>query len=50
MIKKDAWGIKLKYPDRKCIECKRYPCFDNIQNCKSDFAQYGCTIYSDGKI
>lgn len=43
---KDKYGIKLKFPDRTCQECKRYPCFEGIERCISDFAKYGCIIYS----
>lgn len=45
---KDKFGIKLKYPDRKCKECKCYPCFEGIENCVCDMSKYGCVYYSDG--
>ena len=44
---KDPFGIKLKYPDRSCKSCKKYPCFVGIINCSSDFAKYGCNFYSE---
>lgn len=47
-IIRDKFGTKLKYPDRSCKECAKYPCFDGITNCKSDFAANGCKLYSNG--
>lgn len=44
---KDRFGIKLKYPDRNCKSCRKYPCFVGIDKCKSDFAKYGCIFYSE---
>lgn len=44
-ISKDEFGTKLKYPNRSCKDCKKYPCFEGINNCKSDFAKYGCVSY-----
>ena len=44
-IEKDKFGVKLKFPNRKCVNCKRYPCFPEIEKCSSDFAAYGCTYY-----
>lgn len=48
-VAKDQWGTKIKYPERSCKECGRYPCFFGIENGKSDYAKYGCTIYSKKK-
>lgn len=42
---KDEFGVKLKYPDRTCKSCGKYPCFVGIENCRCDLAQYGCTYY-----
>lgn len=47
MIVKDRYGTKLTYPDRTCKDCKKYPCFDNMDSCRSDFAKYGCKNYGD---
>lgn len=33
---------KVKFPERSCIDCKRYPCMSNFEVFKSDFAKYGC--------
>lgn len=44
-VKKDEYGVKYKYPDRTCKECKKYPCFTGITLCRSDFAKYGCIYY-----
>nr|DAH58510.1 MAG TPA: hypothetical protein [Bacteriophage sp.] len=46
-IRKDKFGVKLKYPDRTCKTCRKYPCFDGIKKCSSDFAKYGCIYYSE---
>lgn len=48
-ITKDKFGIKLKYPDRTCKSCGKYPCFTGITKCISDFAKYGCSLYSEIK-
>lgn len=48
-VEKDKFGVKLKYPERSCKNCKKYPCFEGIGNCASDFAKYGCTLYSINK-
>lgn len=44
-IGRDKFGVKLKYPNRECKECKRYPCFNGIDKCLSNFASYGCVHY-----
>lgn len=44
---KDKYGVKLKYPDRTCIKCNKYPCFDGINKCKSDFAKVGCKFWQN---
>lgn len=41
-IIKDDFGIQLKYPDRDCKLCSRYPCMQNFQIFKCNFAKYGC--------
>ncbi len=46
---KDKFGVKLKYPDRTCKGCGKYPCFTGITRCLSDFAKYGCNLYSESK-
>ena len=45
---KDKYGTKVKYPNRSCEECSKYPCFDGIKRCKSDFAKNGCKLYKNG--
>lgn len=42
---KDEFGTKLKYPNRQCKQCKKYPCFLDIEKCSSNFAAYGCFYY-----
>lgn len=44
---RDKFGIKLKYPDRTCKECSKYPCFVGMTKCLSDFAKYGCFLWSN---
>lgn len=46
-VTKDRFGVKMKYPNRTCKNCKKYPCFNDMDKCKSDFAKYGCTNYSE---
>lgn len=46
-MKKDEFGVKLKYPNRSCKLCKKYPCFENMSVCSCDFAKYGCIYYSE---
>ena len=48
-ITKDEYGVKIKYPNRKCEDCSRYPCFSGIEKCVSNFAKYGCTMWSFNK-
>lgn len=52
MIKKDKFGVVLKFPDRSCKMCIRYPCFPEISKFRSDFAKYGCIdfITNSGSI
>ena len=49
-IIKDKYGVKLKYPNRQCKDCKKYPCFYGIDKCLSNFAAYGCVYYKDSNI
>ena len=44
-LEKDKFGVKLKFPNRSCTSCKKYPCFSGIKKCLSDFAKYGCVYY-----
>lgn len=44
-VVKDRSGVKLKFPNRRCKDCKKYPCFRGIDKCVSDFASYGCVYY-----
>jgi len=46
-MEQDKFGVMLKFPKRSCSRCNRYPCFDGIKKCKSDFAKYGCTYYRE---
>lgn len=47
-VARDKYGTKLKYPNRSCIDCAKYPCFDGITKCISDFAKIGCKLWSNG--
>lgn len=44
-IIKDEFGIQLKYPDRKCTECRKYPCMQGFEVFKCNMAAYGCRDY-----
>lgn len=46
-VQKDKFGVRLKFPERSCKSCRKYPCFEGIKKCSSDFAKYGCTYYSE---
>lgn len=46
-VVKDTYGVKLKFPKRSCKNCKRYPCFPEINKTVSDFATYGCIYYKE---
>lgn len=49
-LDKDENGVKYKFPERTCKGCTKYPCFQNMEICKCDFAKYGCSEFkSDGK-
>ena len=39
---KDKDGIKLKYPERSCSQCIRFPCMQNMEELKCNMAKYGC--------
>lgn len=49
-VKKDKYGVKLKFPNRSCQKCQKYPCFPEISKCSSDFAAYGCTYYKEPRV
>lgn len=44
---KDRDGVKYQYPERTCIECRKYPCFRGIEKRQCDYAKYGCINYED---
>lgn len=44
-MEQDKFGVRLKFPERSCNQCAKYPCFDGIKKCKSDFAKYGCIYF-----
>ena len=41
-VVKDKNGIKLKFPERSCKDCRSYPCMQNMDKFKCDIAKYGC--------
>lgn len=49
MIVRDKYGVKLKYPNRNCDTCQKYPCFEGIKKCRSNFAKNGCKYYLELK-
>ena len=50
IIDKDKYGVKLKYPNRNCKNCLKYPCFSGINKCSSNFAAYGCIYYKGSDL
>ena len=44
---KDKDGIKLKYPERSCSQCIRFPCMQNMEELKCNMAKYGCREFKD---
>lgn len=43
----DKYGIKYQFPERRCKNCKLYPCRDDIDVLDVDFARYGCIHYDE---
>lgn len=41
----DKTGYKYKFPYRSCVNCKNYPCNEDINSLDVDFAKYGCKLY-----
>jgi len=41
---RDINGIKYKFPNKTCKDCRLYPCME-FANLKCDFAKYGCKSY-----
>ncbi len=39
---KDKYGVKYKFPGRKCEHCAKYPCMKELSILSSNFAAYGC--------
>lgn len=50
LLGKDRYGVKLKFPNRKCTDCVKYPCFSGFDKCVSNFAAYGCFYYLERDI
>ena len=46
-VTRDKSGVVLKYPGRKCEDCKKYPCFAGMNRCLCNFAEYGCIEYEN---
>lgn len=44
---RDKDGVRYTYPNRKCTDCAKYPCFIGIDKSVCDFAKYGCRNYKD---
>lgn len=47
---RDDFNVILKFPDRTCKKCIRYPCFIGIENCCCDFSRYGCTQFKEKSV
>lgn len=46
---RDKYMLRYKYPNRTCKQCKKYPCFPEIDTCSSNFAAYGCELWEGKK-
>lgn len=44
---KDPDGFHYKHPERSCRNCSKYPCVENMENLKGNFAAYGCLNFDD---
>lgn len=47
---KDRDGFSYKHPERSCKRCLKYPCLENMDVLKSDFAKYGCKNFDDSNV
>lgn len=48
-IKGTRRTTKQTYPNRTCLDCVNYPCFEGIDKCKTDFAKAGCIDWNINK-
>lgn len=46
---RDSGNVILRYPERSCLTCGCYPCFEGIENCVCDFAKYGCNLWKQSR-
>ena len=49
-IFKDSDGFTYAHPERSCKRCLNYPCLENMDTLRSDFAKYGCVNFNDINI
>lgn len=47
---KDREGLVYKHPERSCDRCLKYPCIDNMNVLRCNFAKYGCKNWSDSNF
>lgn len=47
---KDPDGVVYAHPERSCKNCLNFPCLDNMQELRSDFAKYGCIRWSNKDV
>ena len=50
VIFKDENGFHYRFPERSCDRCLKYPCVDDMQILKGNFAKYGCENWVDSNI
>lgn len=42
--------LKDKYPQRSCKKCLNYPCIEDMDKLKSNFAKLGCDNWLDSNV
>jgi hypothetical protein len=47
---KDKDNFHYKFPQNSCKRCLNYPCVNNMEKLKSDFAKFGCKKFDDANV
>jgi hypothetical protein len=50
MIFKDKDNFHYRFPQNSCKRCLNYPCLEEMNKLKSDFAKFGCRNFNDSNI
>ena len=50
MIFKDKDNFHYRFPQNSCKRCLNYPCLEEMDKLKSDFAKFGCRNYLNANI